>query len=491
MMMFFNLIREFLSIDFERFILVKDFAHILSKANIDAELKACGFRLIQYEDVETFRFIFESEIKKNPEEKICVIVTKEIYIPYDVYKFFRVCELSYSVIFPRLNGFVLENEKNIDFDLLAIACDDLYRDLTSEAETRDFIENTIFESQYIKVYIDQIDEKITSILSNPMDYNAWFKIAYLKAKRNIMSSKFGFKNVEIEKSISIKFSDFIMKQFGQLSGKSYFNGPVLISKVMDYLLMQKKKTALIVMDGMSISDWMIIEKHIDAPIDLKFMYAMVPTITSISRQSLLSGLLPIEHEKPFSLANEKKQFILKAEEALSAHESVTFFRGFDFDIGYKDFFICTIINEIDDLVHSQLQGLSGHFDGIERMAKTKKLDRLIYKLVQEGFEVFITSDHGNKQALGIGKPKGTGVEVETKSQRMMILKDYASKESLKELHHLSEYPGYYLPKEYSYLVCEDEDALAYQGDTVMSHGGISVEEVIVPFIRVKGDESNE
>jgi hypothetical protein len=490
-MMFFNLIREILSLEFERFILVKDYANILSKANLDAELKAFGFRFIKYEDVETFRFIFESEIKKNHEEKVLVVVKKEIYIPYDVYKFFRVCELSYSVIFPRLNGYVLENVKNMDFDLLAIACDDLYHDLMSKSETRGFIENTIFDSQYIKKYIDQIDEKITSILSNQMDYSAWFKIAYLKAKRNIMSTKFEFKNVEIENNISIKFNDFIMKQFGQLSGKSYFNGPVMISKVMDYLLMQKKKTAMIVMDGMSISDWMIIEKHIDAYVDLNFMYAMVPTITSISRQCLLSGLLPIEHEKPFSLANEKKQFTSKAEEALSAHESVDFFRGFDFDIGYKDFFVCTIINEIDDLVHSQLQGLSGHLDGIERMAKTKKLDMLIKKFVQEGFEVFITSDHGNKQAIGIGKPKGTGVEVETKSQRMMILKDYASKESLKEIYHLREYPSYYLPKEYNYLICEDEEALAYQGDTIMSHGGISVEEVIVPFIRVKGDKTYE
>ncbi|WP_207652642.1 PglZ domain-containing protein [Anaerovirgula multivorans] len=489
--MFFNLMREILSLEFERLILVKDFADILGKANLDAELKAYGFRLIKYEDVENFRFIFESEIKKNPNEKVFVMVNKEIYVPYDIYNYFKVCELNYSVIFPRLNSYVLENAKKIEFDLLAIACDDLYHDLTSEAETKDFIENTIFEFPYIKTYIEQIDEKMISILRDDMDYSAWFKIAYLKAKRNIMSTKFGVKNSEIENRVSRKLNEFIMNQFGQLSGKSYFNGPVIISKVMDYLLMQKEKTAMIVMDGMSISDWMIIEKHIDVEADLNFMYAMVPTITSISRQCLLSGLLPIEHEKPFSLANEKKQFTSKAEEALSAHESVAFFRGFDFDIGYKDFFICTIINEIDDLVHSQLQGLSGHFDGIERMAKTKKLDTLIKRLINQGFEVFVTSDHGNKEALGIGKPKGTGVEVETKSQRMMILKDYASKESLKEMYHLREYPGYYLPKEYNYLICEDEEALAYQGDTIMSHGGISVEEVIVPFIRVKGDKSNE
>ena len=49
-------------------------------------------------------------------------------------------------------------------------------------------------------------------------------------------------------------------------------------------------------------------------------------------------------------------------------------------------------------------------------------------------------------APGLEKLMGTGVEVETKSRRMVVLKDFADKAGLIEKHGLVEYPKYYLPK---------------------------------------------
>ena len=259
---------------------------------------------------------------------------------------------------------------------------------------------------------------------------------------------------------------------------------------MDFLLRRKKKTAFIVLDGMSISDWMVLERYLNYKAKTNFVFAMIPTVTSISRQSLLAGLLPQELEKPFSLVNEKKQYYSKVEEYME-ESLINYYRGYDLDPSFKDFFITTVINEIDDMVHRQMYGMEGHISDITRMAQTGKLNKLIGKLLESGFEVYIGSDHGNKESFGIGRPKGMGIEVETKSQKMMIIKDYAETKELIEDYNLLEYPGYYLPKDYSYLLSGDEEALALEGARIMSHGGISIEEVIVPFIKIEGEENNE
>lgn len=71
---------------------------------------------------------------------------------------------------------------------------------------------------------------------------------------------------------------------------------------------------------------------------------------------------------------------------------------------------------------------------------------------------------------------------------MLVLKDFADKDKLREKYGLLEYPKYYLPKEFDYLICNVGDSLDVKGESVMTHGGISLDEVVVPFIIVKAED---
>ena len=73
---------------------------------------------------------------------------------------------------------------------------------------------------------------------------------------------------------------------------------------------------------------------------------------------------------------------------------------------------------------------------------------------------------------------------------MLVLKGFADKEGLKEKYGLLEFPKTYLPKEYDYLICDVGDSFDAKGEDVMSHGGISIDEGIVPFIKIKAVENN-
>ena len=66
-----------------------------------------------------------------------------------------------------------------------------------------------------------------------------------------------------------------------------------------------------------------------------------------------------------------------------------------------------------------------------------------------------------------------------------MLKDFADKKTLLEKYGLIEYPKYYLTKDYDYLICDVGDSFDAKGEAVMSHGGITLDEVVVPFIKIK------
>ena len=70
------------------------------------------------------------------------------------------------------------------------------------------------------------------------------------------------------------------------------------------------------------------------------------------------------------------------------------------------------------------------------------------------------------------------------------MKDFADKQGLIDQYEMIEYPKYYLNKEFDYLICGAGRSLDAKGEEVMSHGGITVDEVITPFIKIKAVENN-
>ncbi len=72
---------------------------------------------------------------------------------------------------------------------------------------------------------------------------------------------------------------------------------------------------------------------------------------------------------------------------------------------------------------------------------------------------------------------------------MMVLKNFADKEVFIQKYGMLEFPKTFLCKEYEYLVCGTGTSFDPQGELVMSHGGITLDEVIVPFIRIKTEDN--
>ena len=75
-----------------------------------------------------------------------------------------------------------------------------------------------------------------------------------------------------------------------MSGKIASDTPVLVKSAMEYMQSYSEKFVIIVMDGMSEFDWTILSRYFTGiQYERSAAYAMIPTITSLSRQSLVSG----------------------------------------------------------------------------------------------------------------------------------------------------------------------------------------------------------
>lgn len=448
---------------------------------------AHGFQIIRYEDDLQFRVEHDEAIYGTG--KYAVIAVAGSYIPYDIRQTFRIFDVSLATLFPKLNITAIKEAKRINYDLLCMAYKKNFNELRQKTLTQQFIECKVFGRENVEEYLQQCVFAMNSAVAEAQNYQAWFSIANMKAAIDTLATEYEI-HVRTD-HINEKFVEWTLTSFGKLSTAMNKQTPVLVSRAMEYMHDRSSKFVIVVVDGMSEFDWRILsEGFCDLIYSKSNMFAMIPTTTSVSRQCLLSNKYPSQLQDPWSQSKEKTEFITCANELGYTIEQIGYERDYDADFG--SFIRCgaVIINEVDDTVHGQGQSRIGMFNDVTVMRKQGKLVKLVKRLIKKGFDVYITADHGNTPCIGVGKLMKTGVEVETKSRRMLVLRDFADKQSLIDKHNMIDYPKYYLNKDYDYLICGVGQSFDSKGDDVMTHGGISVDEVIVPFITIKAVENN-
>ncbi len=476
------------SAEYESHILLIDTDDLEAKTKFSEYYAKHSFQIIRYVDDLWFRVLYTDALMDN--DRYLVIARSDDYIPYDIYKKFRCMDISLAKLFPKLNAIVLKAEPELNYDLLAMAYQENFADLQSREATQNFLRNVVCNQENVKNYLGHMVMAFQQLSEQAETYKDWFEIATQKAFIDVMAVAH---NTDAPtEHVHVLFRKFILDKYGTLSQELNRNAPVLVSKAMEYMHDNSEKFAVVVMDGMSEFDWRLLSRTFTG---LKYRkadsFAMIPTTTSVSRQCLLSGKYPVQLSNPWSQSKEKAEFFDCAKQLGYTDEQIAYERGYDSDLPMAVKCAAFIINDIDDLVHAQRQGRHGMYNDVSYLAGKCKLAGLASRLLQHGFDVYITADHGNTPCIGSGKLVGTGVETETKSRRMVVLKTIANKKTLMHQHLMLEYPKYYLDKRYDYLICEAGSSLDASGEEVMSHGGITLDEVIVPFVILKAKDNND
>jgi len=281
-------------------------------------------------------------------------------------------------------------------------------------------------------------------------------------------------------------------------------GPVMVHHVPRFLRQRRSageaKIALLVFDGLAFDQWVRIREHLVAnqqpfAFDENTAFAWLPTVTSVSRQALFSGLRPREFDDSIDHTN-KEESLWKAfwqNEGGIAPGEVMYRRALhqveqldplEADIASrKPKVLGLVIDEVDERLHKE-RSKEDVALWIERWLGSGFVERLFAYLLGEGFSIYVTADHGNVDAVGIGRPN-QGVIAETRGERVRVYRS----EPLRAESAVA-YPGTAaldiagLPANFKPLFAGGRSAFVPDGDQVVVHGGVSVEELVVPFVRV-------
>jgi hypothetical protein len=262
----------------------------------------------------------------------------------------------------------------------------------------------------------------------------------------------------------------------------------------------KRKFALVIVDGLALDQWLVMKSVIAGQVtDLHFqeraVFAWLPTITSVSRQAAFSGRLPLYF--PASILNTQKEGSLWnqfwTERGLKSREvEYARVRG-ESDVDETSEMAANpaisvlgvVIDKIDKIMHGMELGTAGLHNQVRLWATQGYFANLLEVLLDNGFYVTVTSDHGNIEATGCGRPM-EGVTADVRGQRVRVFSDPALRFTVKARFPGSiEWPPVGLPGDFLPLMAPGRRAFITEGEKSVCHGGISIEELIVPFVQIE------
>ncbi|MGA7410082.1 MAG: PglZ domain-containing protein, partial [Bryobacteraceae bacterium] len=146
-----------------------------------------------------------------------------------------------------------------------------------------------------------------------------------------------------------------------------------------------------------------------------------------------------------------------------------------------------VVDKVDRIMHGMELGSSGMHNQVQQWAAGGFLSALIDLLLETGFAVFLTADHGNVESVGCGSPR-EGVTAEMRGERSRIYSDVVLRDTVaSKFPNATVWKPIGLPDDFLPLLAPDRRAFVKQGDRTVAHGGITLEEVVVPFIQVLGE----
>jgi hypothetical protein len=232
--------------------------------------------------------VFEEAIRNN-DKKTAVVVPSDNYVPYDIRCTLFEVAVTASTIFPKLNADVVKAYLS-DWDIISFATMSSYVDFFTISQTYDFIKNTVFSKSIIKEYCKKALDKLKDDCTVALSYLDWIHIAKKKSSIEYYAA---IVDIALDTTfIDEWFNSFIVNGYGRLSSEVSRRCPPIVTKTISVIIADRNpKSALIVMDGMSLFDFKAISYHFgDIQFDYGCSYALIPTTTPISRQSLLPRL---------------------------------------------------------------------------------------------------------------------------------------------------------------------------------------------------------
>ena len=357
-----------------------------------------------------------------------------------------------------------------------------------------------------------IDSLEASIPAGDAKHTDWFHFARGWAEMILLahdpdgaiSETTGERIKSLQARVDSDFTDWLFRRYAGLINLPP-TPPVMLHHLPRFLARQiaedrNVRIAMIVVDGLAMDQWLVIrETLLSRQSGLRFreqaVFAWIPSITSISRQAAFAGKPPVFFPDSIQTTDREPALWTRfwADQDLKPNE-VIYLKGLG--DGSLDTVIETlarpkvrvaglVLDKVDKIMHGMELGTAGMHNQVRQWAGQPYINTLIDMLMDGGFRIYLTSDHGNVETNGCGRPS-EGAVADLRGERVRVYPDAALRGKVKERFPSAlEWDAVGLPENCLALLAPARQAFVKEKQRIVSHGGISIEEIIVPLIQIE------
>lgn len=307
----------------------------------------------------------------------------------------------------------------------------------------------------------------------------------------------------LQRDADERLKDWLVQHYANLPSLPAAKGPVMVHHVPRYLALRRnageERVALLVFDGLALDQWFLIRERLAARLpgfsaDEGGCFAWLPTLTSVSRQALFSGLKPREFSHSIETTSQEPSLWARfwQENGLRKSE-IIYQKGLKrteqlAELGNAISRPTTkvagiVVDMIDEIVHGAMLGKRGIAGQINTWCETGFVEKLFLLLAEQRYQIYLTADHGNVDAEGVGR-LSQGVVSELRGERVRIYRSEPLAALVPPEIDACRFNSSGLPPDFLPVYAGMRGAFVPKGDQIFAHGGISVEELIVPFIKI-------
>jgi CheY-like chemotaxis protein len=400
-----------------------------------------------------------------------------------------------------------------------------------------FLEGKKIAGEHVSRDYTQEFQQISLALTKPMDHEAWVDL-YIKLTNWDIElddhQELGLRQTlqDQKRECNAEFGKFVERNYrnwiNQRGKKPLLSNEVVEQKVLPELSNPSSSVFLVVVDCLRLDQWQMMERLLTEyySIQKDYYYSILPTATPYSRNAIFSGLFPAELEKRFpeiwqageddensrnrhehqllDKLLERKHIQLKPETKYVKILDADFGRQVESNIlSYtKSRLTAIVVNFVDMLAHGRsdsalLKEIAPDEAAYRSLTRSWFLHSSLFGMLrtlasQKHVSIILTTDHGSVRCLRGSKVIGdreASTNLRYKYGRNLKIDDrqavFVKNPGDYQLPRGGVTTNYILAKEdYYFVYPTDYHKYLNQYRDSFQHGGISLEEMILPIIKL-------